>query len=241
MLVLGVAVYTLRDGELDRARAECASRDGHTELLHASGPVYICYEVTVDYDGWRRCNASEPRLQVRVETPPQSSEHPCGNAGPRWPSNEPPVEEAMIKDALDDCEAARDRYADYYESAIDEMNRVLAQTEAVDAAAVQSWLSDLAHLFEQNSGQAEAAQASCASGDTLGIYLAISEARDGLDEVWKSIVVGCLTDGIHDCTALAPTTKATCEKRDPEFVYVLDALSLDNWPHSAASGCSLRR
>ena len=46
-------------------------------------------------------------------------------------------------------------------------------------------------------------------------------------------------DGIHDCTALTPTLKEECES-DPEFVYVLDALPLENWPHSATSGCSLR-
>ena len=49
--------------------------------------------------------------------------------------------------------------------------------------------------------------------------------------MYKSIVEGCVTDGIHDCTALAPTPKVTCEKRDPRFVYVLDEF--------AASGLAL--
>ena len=247
VLVVLAAVYAIRDGdnELEQARAECEARDGHTELLPASSPLYVCYEVTVLDDGWRICNASDPWLQVRVETPPQSSEFPCGNTAPRWPSDEPQVEEVVIEEVVieeapTDCKSARDWYADHLESVIDEMNRVVALAETGDPAAVQSWFGDLGHLFEQNGRRAEAAQASCATGENLGIYLAISEARDELNETYKSIVEGCLTDGIHECTALAPTPKAECEW-DPEFVYLLDEFALSDWPHTAASGCSLRK
>ena len=307
VLVVLAAVYAIRDGdnELDQARAECEARDGHTELLPASGLLYVCYEVTVLDDGWRLCNANDPWLQVRVETPPQSN-YPCGNAGPRGAVEEAAVEEArrecearnghteflpvddryscfeitvlddgwrtcawsvpyltvitettepeypcgtpgpewpfVVDEAPAECESARDWYADYYRSVIDEMNRVVALVETPDAASVQAWLSDLGHLFEQNGRRAEAAQASCATGDSLGIFIGIAEARDGLDEGYESVVVGCVTDGIHDCTALAPTAKAACETLDPEFVYLLDSWMLENgllegWPHTAASGC----
>ena len=206
VLVVLAAVYAIRDGdnELDQARAECEARDGHTELLPASGLLYVCYEVTVLDDGWRLCNANDPWLQVRVETPPQSN-YPCGNAGPRGAVEEAAVEEArrecearnghteflpvddryscfeitvlddgwrtcawsvpyltvitettepeypcgtpgpewpfVVDEAPAECESARDWYADYYRSVIDEMNRVVALVETPDAASVQAWLS----------------------------------------------------------------------------------------------------
>ena len=305
MLAVLAAVYAIRDGdnELEQARAECESRDGQTELLHTSSPLYICYEITVDDDGWRICNASEPRLQVLVEEPyppeypypcgntpeppevveaalaecetregrtellpyhsgyfacyevtvmdngwrtcayslpplevravaPYNPEHyPCGELGPEWPF--------AIGAAPSDCEAARDWYADYYRSVIDEMERIVDPAETLNGAAVQLRLSDLGHIFEQNGRRAEAAQASCATGESLGIYLAISEAQNGLDETYKSIVVSCLADGIHDCTALTPTPKAECE-RNSEHVYVLEQATLDYWPAGSGSGCYLR-
>ena len=238
------------DDELDRARAECASRDGYTELLPAAN-LYICYEVTVEDDGWRLCNASEPWLSVRVETPPESAEYPCGNTGPRWPDYEPPVWEQMTPEAPSGCEAAQNWYAYYLELVSDELRSLIARAESLDAAAIQSSLSVIGHLFEQNGGGAEAAQDSCQSDETLSIdqvldvHNAISEVRSDFDEVYKSIVVDCVTDGIYDCTALAPTAKATCEAMSPEFVYLLDAFALDvltfeGWPGSAPSYCSLR-
>ncbi len=79
----------------------------------------------------------------------------------------------------------------------------------------------------------------------LGISLAISEALNDLDEVYGSMVVDCITDGIYDCAVLAPTAKAACEAMSPEFVYLFDAFALDvltfkGWPGSAPSYCGLR-
>ena len=238
LLAVLAAVYAMRDGRtgLEQARAECESRGGQTELLPL-GDQHICYEVTVLDDGWRLCDLSLPYLAAPSETM-HESEYPCGNTGPRSPSDKPLFEEVMIEEAPADCESAQDWYADYLES-VAMMNRFVARAVAMDAVSVQAWLSTLGHSFEQNGRRAEAAQASCETSDTLGIYLAIAEARAALDETYKSIVGSCLADGIHDCTALTPTPKEECES-DPEFVYVLDALPLENWPHSAASGCSLR-
>ena len=214
---------------VESLRDECEARAGHTELLPYDTGFYACYEVTVLDDGWRTCAYSLPSLEVRAVAPYDPEYYPCGELGPEWPF--------AIEAAPADCESARDWYADYWESVVDEMNRVGALS---DAAAVQSWLSDLGHLFEQNGRRAEAAQAACTTGDTLGSSLAISEAERGFDEIYHNIVVGCLTDGIHDCTVLAPTPKVTCEKRDPRFGYVLDEFALADWPYTAASGCSLR-
>ena len=81
VLVIGVAACALGKTELDRTRAECEARDGHTELRSAGGVLYICYDVTVDDVGWRQCNASEPWLQVSVEQSqsPQTFPYGCGN------------------------------------------------------------------------------------------------------------------------------------------------------------------
>ena len=239
VLAVVAAVYAIRDGdnELEQARAECESRSSRTELLPL-GDQHICYKVTVLDDGWRLCDLSLPYLAAPSE-PMHESEYPCGNTGPRPPSDETLVEEVRIEEAPADCESAQDWYADYLES-VAVMNRFVARVVAMDAASVQAWLGTLGQGFEQNGRRAEAAQAFCETGDTLGIYLAIAEARDELDGTYKSIVVSCLADGIHDCTALTPTPKAECESKGPEFGYVLDALPLENWPHSAASGCSLR-
>ena len=218
---------------VEQVRAECESRDGRTELLPDSFllDAYSCYEITVLEDGWRTCVLSLPYLDVRAATP-YEPEYPCGEPGPEWPF--------AIEEAPADCDSAADWYAVYLESFLGEMTRIVAQAGAPDAAAVQSWLSDLGHRFEQNSRRAQAAQASCAPGEMPGIYLAISEAQDGLDEVYDSVVVSCLADGIHDCTVLAPTLKARCESY-PEFVYVLDEFTLADWPLTAGIGCTLLR
>ena len=219
---------------VEATRAECEAREGLTELLAVdSFSFYLaCYEVTVLDDGWRTCAYSLPSLEVRAVALYDPEYYPCGELGPEWPF--------AIEEAPADCESARDWYADYLESVINEMNRVVALIETPDAAAVQSWLSDLGHLFEQNGRRAEAAQAACATGDTLGSSLAISKAEREFDEIYRSIVVSCITDGIHDCTVLAPTPKVTCEKIDPRFGYVLDEFALADWPYTAASGCSVR-
>ena len=224
----------VEEAAVEEARRECEARNGHTEFLPVDDR-YSCFEITVLDDGWRTCAWSVPYLTVITET--TEPEYPCGTPGPEWPF--------FVDEAPAECGSAGDWYADYLESVIDEMNRVVALEETPDAASVQAWLSDLGHLFEQNGRRAEAAQASCATGDSLGIFIGIAEARDGLDEGYESVVVGCVTDGIHDCTALAPTAKAECETLDPEFVYLLDSWMLENgllegWPHVAASGCSLR-
>lgn len=222
------------DAAVEEARRDCESRDGHTEFLPVDDR-YSCFEITVLDDGWRTCAWSVPYLTVITET--AEPEYPCGTPGPEWPF--------FVDEAPADCESARDWYGDFLESVVNEMNRVVTLAETLDATDVQAWLSDLGHLFEQNGRRAEVAQASCATGDSLGLYLGIDEARGELDETYKSIVEGCVTDGIHDCTALAPTAKAACETLDPEFWYLLDSWMLENewlegWPHSAASGCSLR-
>ena len=224
----------VEEAAVEEARRECEARNGHTEFLPVDDR-YSCFEITVLDDGWRTCAWSVPYLTVITET--AEPEYPCGTPGPEWPF--------FVDEAPSDCEAARDWYADYYRSVIDEMERIVDPAETPNGAAVQLRLSDLGHIFEQNGRRAEAAQASCATGDSLGIAIGIAEARDGLDEGYESVVVGCVTDGIHDCTALAPTAKAECETLDPEFVYLLDSFMLENgwlesWPHVAASGCSLR-
>ncbi len=250
MLSGALASLIVGDDELDRARAECASRDGQTELLPVS-VLYICYGVTVEDDGWRLCNASQPWLSVRVETPPESAEYPCGNTGPRWPDFEPPVWEPTTPEAPSGCEAAQNWYANYLELVSDELRSLITRAESLDAVTVQSSLSVLGHLLEQNGGRAEAVQDSCQSDETLstdqmlGVHIAVSEVRSDFDEVYKSIVVVCVTDGIYDCAALAPTAKATCEAMSPDFVYLLDAFALDvltfeGWPGTAPSYCSLR-
>ena len=212
---------------VESIRAECEAREGLTELLAADSFYFACYEVTVLDDGWRTCAYSLPGLEVRAVAPYDPEYYPCGELGPEWPF--------AIEAAPADCESARDWYTDYLESVVDEMKRVGA---LADAAAVQSWLSDLGHLFEQNGRRAEAAQTSCATGENLGISMALSEAHYSFDEIYANIVVSCLADGIHDCTVLAPTPKVKCEKIDPRFVYVLDEFALAGWPYTAVSGCS---
>ena len=211
---------------VEATRAECEAREGLTELLAADSFYFACYEVTVLDDGWRTCAYSLPSLEVRAVALYDPEYYPCGELGPEWPF--------AIEAAPADCESARDWHADYLESVVDEMNRVDA---LADASAVQSWLSDLGHLFEQNGRRAEAAQTSCATGENLGISMALSEAHYSFDEIYANIVVSCLADGIHDCTVLAPTPKVKCEKIDPRFVYVLDEFALAGWPHTAVSGC----
>ena len=223
----------VEESAVEEARRECEARNGHTEFLPVDDR-YSCFEITVLDDGWRTCAWSVPYLTVITAT--TEPEYPCGAPGPEWPF--------FVDEAPAACGSARDWYADYLESVADEMNRVVAPVETSDAASVHAWLSDLGHLFEQNGKRAEAAQASCATGDSLGSVIGIAEARDGVDENYGTIVRGCVADGIHDCTALAPTPKAECEALDPEYGYLLDSFMLENgmledWPYTAASICTL--
>ena len=188
---------------MEDARAECGAREGHTELLPYDSGYFACYEITVHQDAWRTCLYSLPYLEIRAVAPYNPEHYPCGELGPEW--------SFAIEDAPSDCESAQDWYADYLESLLDEMNRFVVLIETPDNAAVQSWLSDLGHLFEQIGRRAEAAHAACATGDTLGIFIAISEAEKEFNVIYYDIAVVCLTAALHDCTALVPTPKAKCE------------------------------
>ena len=132
---------------VESIRVECEAREGQTELLPYDTGYFACYEVTVHKDGWRTCAYSLPSLEVRAVASHNPEHFPCGELGPEWTF--------AIEDAPSDCESARDWYADYLESVTGEMKRVVALAETPDAAAVQSWLNDLGHLFEQNGRRAE--------------------------------------------------------------------------------------
>ena len=214
--------------ELEMARAECEARDGRTELLAYAGTVFDCFTVTVQSDGWRTCVHSVPTMPVRAEVSYNPKYFPCGEPDSEWAFTIDPVPSG--------CDAAVDWYIAYARTISDTMRDTMLQTDVVE---VQARLWSLGHLFEQNNRRADATMSEC--GGDLGAALAISETSDGFNEDYRTIIAGCVSDGIHDCTALTPIRKTACE-RHPDREYLITERTLDNWVPSVGnrSGCTNR-
>lgn len=246
---------------VESARDECEAREGHTELRR-NGPLYHCYEVTVEEDGWRLCYLSEPVILVRAvgdDEPDEGSRWGCGNTGSRYgDERQEPVSFPAVGTAPEGCKSAVAWFKDYLasvERALVEEQSNLASAPA-GATQVAVAYERFGRLLEQATPRADAVRDACHEDPDpdlgLGVSIGMYEIEDELHEMHRGLLKACIEHGGVDCGVLAPTAKESCEAHGvaefgEEWVYRLDEETVEFWgldgfPYSSpAIGCQMLR
>ena len=227
-----------------------------------SGPLWRCYEVTVEEDGWRLCNLSTPSLLVRAgDEPEEASRWGCGNTQSRYTLNgleDPPpdwqtVVAAEVGAAPEGCRAAIGWFKSYLQSLEQAMRdgRASLVSNAADASDTTATFAHIGHYLEQGGPRTEAVRDSCSDDqgidldEHLGAVLTMTESEMFIEETYKDLVEACITHGEVDCGVLAPTAKRLCEEDSvDESVFVLDQDTVDMFGGLSVGGlssfCSLK-
>lgn len=255
VLLVALAAACSESSPVEQARAECEARERHTELLLLAPMLYVCYEITVEDDGWRLCSLSAPALQVRTDEAEVPAPWPCGNTKSRYSVEDTELEAELLWPpsvvAPKGCDSAL-AWLESYLSSVSHAaaaEQVVLAPDSATADDLAAAYARLGRLLEQLSPRAEAVRGSCIEDlgvDAIAVTTGIHEVERELNAEYKTFVKACIAHGGVDCGVLAPTAKELCEGMSSEFVYLLDQetldlFSLDGWPHSArAIGCTLR-
>lgn len=177
---------------VESARDECEAREGNTELRR-NGPLYRCYEVTVEEDGWRLCYLSEPVILIRAvgdDEPDEGSRWGCGNTGPRYgDERQEPVPFPAVGTAPEGCKSAVAWFKDYLASVeralVEEQSNLASVTAGVTQVAVA--YERLGRLLEQATPRADAVRDACHEDPDPDLGLGVSIGMYEIEELTEAL------------------------------------------------------